>query len=71
MPKRSACNRCRRVTPRHLLVVKKVLFTGMGAGAKTHRARVTDWLCPDCTKEDPDFNRETYQPIDEKDMIDA
>lgn len=39
-----------------MLTVKKVLFTEMGAGAKTTRARVKSWLCVDCTKSDPDWN---------------
>ena len=52
-----------------MLVVKKVLFTKMGSGAKTLKARVVGWLCTDCTKKDPDFNREAYIPIDEKEMI--
>lgn len=66
-----ACSKCKRVTPRHLLLVKKALFTGMGSGAKTHRARVIAWLCPDCTKQDPDWNAEPYTPIEEKDMVNA
>jgi len=52
-----ACNGCGNATARSMLTVKKVLFTGMGAGAKTNRARVVAWLCPTCTKNDPDWNR--------------
>lgn len=51
------CNGCGKPTRRDLLTVKKVLFTGMGAGAKTTRARVVAWLCVDCTKRDEDWNR--------------
>lgn len=51
------CNGCGNPTARDMLTVKKVLFTGMGAGAKTDRARVVAWLCPPCTKRDEDWNR--------------
>lgn len=42
--------------PRELLTVKKILFTEMGAGGRTQRARVVAWLCPECVAVDPDFN---------------
>jgi hypothetical protein len=59
------CNGCGKATRRSLLTVKKVLFTGMGAGAKTDRARVTAWLCPDCTKRDSDWMRPPHiQPAE-------
>ena len=48
--------------PRAQLVVKKALFTEMGVGAKTLRARVTDWLCPKCLRDDPDYQREKFAP---------
>lgn len=47
------CTKCGASTHRDLLTVKKVLFTEMGAGSRTLRARVVDWLCPKCVKEDP------------------
>lgn len=50
------CNGCGKLTARSLLTVKKILFTGMGAGAKTDRARVRAWLCLPCVKEDQDWN---------------
>lgn len=51
------CNGCGTPTKRSMLTVKKVLFTGMGEGAKTTRARVIAWLCPSCVKKDSDFLR--------------
>lgn len=51
------CNGCGKPTRRSLLVVKKVLFTSMGEGSRTLRARVVGWYCPDCTKKDVDWNR--------------
>lgn len=51
------CNGCGQPTRRSLLTVKKVLFTSMGAGSTTTRARVMAWLCPTCTKKDEDWNR--------------
>ena len=50
------CNNCGEPTKRSMLTVKKVLFTSMGAGSKTTRARVKAWLCPSCTKTDADWN---------------
>lgn len=60
------CSVCSRETPREMLVVKKVLFTKMGSGAKTLRARVKLWLCPSCTRKDEDWLTEPYQAVDEK-----
>lgn len=54
------CNGCGKPTRRSLLTVKKVLFTEMGAGAKTDRARVVGWLCPACVKKDPAWNLPPY-----------
>ena len=51
------CNGCNTPTKRSMLTVKKVLFTAMGSGASTTRARVVAWLCPACTKRDTDWNR--------------
>lgn len=56
------CTRCNTPCPRAQLTVKKALFTEMGVGARTIRARVTDWLCPMCLKNDPDFQREKFSP---------
>lgn len=54
------CNGCGNPTRRKMLTVKKVLFTGMGAGASTTRARVVGWFCPPCTKKDADWNRPAH-----------
>lgn len=51
------CNGCGKPTRRSMLTVKKVLFTGMGEGANTTRARVIAWLCPPCVKKDEVWNR--------------
>lgn len=60
------CNECGKLTPRQDLVVKKVLFTGMGAGASTIRARVTKWLCDSCTLKDSDWNRPANEQPSER-----
>jgi len=57
-----ACTKCGKDVPdRDRLTVKKASFHTMGARAKTIRSRVIHWLCPDCLKVDPDWNREPYQ----------
>jgi hypothetical protein len=43
------------------LTVKKVLFTGMGAGSRTVRARVIGWYCPRCTVKDSDWQRPAHE----------
>jgi len=48
---------------RALLTVKKVVFLEMGPGGRTVRSRVTAWLCPVCTAEDNDWNREKFAPL--------
>jgi predicted RNA-binding Zn-ribbon protein involved in translation (DUF1610 family) len=55
------CTNCGADTKRDLLTVKKVLFTEMGAGSKTIRARVVDWLCPPCVKNDPAWRAPAHQ----------
>lgn len=56
------CTRCGEVPtkegvePRDLLTVKKILFVEMGAGGRSIRSRVADWLCPSCVVADPDWN---------------
>lgn len=57
-----ACTRCSKPTKREELTVKKALFTEMGMGAGTKRARVTDWLCSTCLDSDPDWQREKFSP---------
>lgn len=57
-----ACTRCGTSTERKKLTVKKALFTTMGEGARTKRARVVDWLCPPCVESDPDYQREPFSP---------
>lgn len=60
-----SCNGCGKPTRRTMLTVKKILFTSMGPGAKTSRARVISWLCPDCIKRDEDWNRPAHvQPAE-------
>lgn len=60
------CSSCGKPTRRSLLAVKKVLFTGMGKGAKTYQSRVVGWLCPPCVKKDEQYNMEPYRPVSEK-----
>lgn len=60
------CTRCGAKPGRNRLVAKKVLFTEMGAGAKTLRARTVDHLCVPCTKKDEVYNMEPYVPVSEK-----
>lgn len=60
------CTSCGATPGRDKLVAKKVLFTGMGAGAKTLRARVIAHLCVPCTKADPVYNMEPYVQVSEK-----
>jgi hypothetical protein len=59
------CTSCGKSCQRKDLVVKKALFTEMGEGARTVRARVIHWLCPKCLLEDTDFNREKFAPRNE------
>lgn len=57
-----ACTRCKRVVEdRDDLTVKKASFHAMGAKARTFRSRVTAWLCPECLRDDIDWNRPAYQ----------
>lgn len=60
------CTNCGAMPGRDMLVAKKVLFTGMGAGAKTIRARTVAHLCVPCTKKDEVFNMEPYVPVADK-----
>lgn len=56
--KHYACSSCGQTWARDMLTVKKVIFTTMGSGSSTTRARVVGWLCPLCRKVDEDWNRE-------------
>lgn len=56
-----SCTRCGSQCGRDKLTVKKVLFTDMGRGARTLRARTADWLCPTCVSKDADYNREAFK----------
>lgn len=56
------CTRCGGEPGRDLLMVKKAVFLEMGEGGSTIRSRVTDWLCPDCVRKDPDWHREKFHP---------
>jgi hypothetical protein len=60
------CTNCGAMPGRDRLVAKKVLFTGMGAGAKTLRARTVAHLCVTCTKKDEVYNMEPYVAVSEK-----
>lgn len=60
------CTSCGATPGRSKLIAKKVLFTGMGAGAKTHRARVIAHLCVTCTRKDPQYNIPPYTPVSDK-----
>lgn len=67
--KEYVCTRCAKVAEdRDDLTVKKVSFHGMGAHARTFRSRVIGWLCPDCLKVDPDWNRQPYTDPAEADV---
>lgn len=56
-----ACTKCgAEVADRDRLTVKKSSFHNMGAKARTLRSRVVHWLCPECLKADPDWNRPAY-----------
>jgi hypothetical protein len=65
------CTNCGAMPGREHLLAKKVLFTGMGAGAKTHRSRVVGHLCVPCVKKDPVYNLEPYVPAYEKTSMEA
>lgn len=63
-----ACTKCgTEVSDRDRLTVKKSSFHGMGAKARTIRSRVVAWLCPECLKVDPDWNRPAYSDPAEQD----
>lgn len=59
--RRYVCTFCLTETDRKDLLVKKVLFTEMGAGGKLVRSRVVNWLCPNCTVKDPDWTQASNQ----------
>jgi len=56
------CSGCGLRKKREELTVKKVVFLEMGAGARTKRARVLDWLCDPCLESDETFNRPAFTP---------
>jgi len=60
------CSGCGAATRRSMLTVKKVMFTTMGEGARTTRARVKAWLCVDCVKKDEDWNLPAYRQPSER-----
>ncbi len=63
-----SCTRCEKeVEHRDKLTVKKVSFHGMGARARTYKSRVIAWLCPECLKNDPDWQRDAYTDPAESD----
>lgn len=69
------CNKCEKLTSRDNLIVKKALFTEMGSGANTIKARVVAWLCDQCAVRDPDWLREAHvqpsQRIPRKESVDG
>lgn len=66
--KQYVCTKCKRdVLDRDRLTVKKASFHNMGSKARTIRSRVVHWLCPDCLKADPDWNRQAYSDPTETD----
>lgn len=54
------CGVCKQVTLRQLLVVKKVVFTEIGPGAKIIKSRTVGWICNECVENDTDFQLEKY-----------
>jgi hypothetical protein len=56
------CTRCGKNVGRSALTVKKVLFTEMGMGGQTLKARVVGWLCEPCILKDVDWMREPFNP---------
>lgn len=60
------CTKCHKPTPREQLVVKKIMFLGMGAGGRTMRTRVRDWLCPQCVTKDNDWRQPAGVGVEEK-----
>ena len=57
---RYECSRCGSRIDRALLIAKRVLFQKVGKHQKIMRSRTVGWLCPDCIKIDPDWNRKAY-----------
>lgn len=62
-----ACTMCETETPHEKLTVKKAVFTGMGAGARTFRSRRLHWLCPQCLAKDPEWTLEPYVAPEDRD----
>lgn len=56
------CDQCGKQSTRKDLTVKKAVFLEMGNSANTLKTRVTAWLCIDCLRVDPDWNKPRYQP---------
>lgn len=54
------CSRCKNITSKELLTVKKSVFHPLGAPKKTIKSVVIDWLCESCLAVDPDYVREPY-----------
>jgi hypothetical protein len=54
------CGKCHKPTERELLIVKRAVFVPIGRGAKIVKNRTIMWLCDDCLKLDPDWNRESH-----------
>ncbi len=57
-----SCTGCGLSKKRDELTVKKVVFLEMGAGARTKRSRVVDWLCNECLESDPTFIMPAFTP---------
>lgn len=57
------CSVCHNEVGRDNLTVKKCVFLEMGAGARTKRARVLDWLCNECLHLDPIWNEPAFKVV--------
>lgn len=55
-----ACSICKTVTPRELLLVKKIVFQEVGVKPKMARSRTAGWFCPSCLKDDQHWNLPAY-----------
>jgi len=54
------CSKCDHEFPRDELTVKKVQFQGIGTEGQFRKSRTEAWLCPECLKLDPIWNRVEY-----------
>ena len=57
-----ACSKCGLPKKRDELTVKKCVFLEMGAGARTKRSRVLEWLCDGCLGVDSIYLLPAFTP---------